>query len=668
MKKIKAVSWLYLCNYILIACFCQLFSITSFSQNDPKGLPFITNYGYQQYNSGSVNWWAAEDNNGIMYFANTNGVLVYDGQQWEVIKPQGNEETRSLAKGKDGKIYVGTNGDLGYLAPGKKGRLEFVSLKDKLPEKERLFAEIWETHEFDGKIYFRSNNRIFIWDNTAFKILQSKEGFHVGDVVNGQYYCRIWTRGLTVLKNDSFYVVPNGEKFANERIYAMLPYDDKRMLIGTRTQGLFIYDGKDFTSFKTEADPYIFNTSLYGGLVLSNGYFGINTFNNGMVIIDRQGKLIQRIDKTVGLQDNSVDQLFEDSRGNLWMPLFNGIAKFDLKSSLTYYNESFGLPAKTVFVTGVFRDTIYVGTNNGVFMLNKSTGRFQQVPGTSGQVAFFLKNGNDYLVCGAEKGLLKLVGGKAMSVIPGINYDFHANILLRSKIDTTLFYLSLRSGLALVRYTPATGSYNVESFRDDLGSSFGRFNETKQGYLWIEGLNAGELRLLKPKKVNGKLSLPDSEVETFNYHHGLTRRNVVIADYGGEKYFTSANDSVFTFSEKERRFIRDTSGFIKKYTDVNSDGTSYAVEDGQGRLWASFGTGVFVKIRATDGSLKFIDAPFRELGRNYPVWQIELTTDKNGKQVALFCGREGVIRYDGTLDETAGNSFNTIIRGITFRI
>ena len=115
-------------------------------------------------------------------------------------------------------------------------------------------------------------------------------------------------------------MVPNGEKFANERIYTMLPYDKNRILIGTRTQGLFLYDGKDFTPFKTEADPYIFNTSLYGGLVLSNGLFALNTFNNGMVIIDKQGKLIERIDKSMGLQDNSVDYLFEDSRDMLWMP------------------------------------------------------------------------------------------------------------------------------------------------------------------------------------------------------------------------------------------------------------------------------------------------------------------------------------------------------------
>ena len=132
MKKIKAFSWLYLCNYILIACFCQLFSIALFAQNDFKGLPFITNYRYQEYNADGVNWWAAEDDKGVMYFANTKGILVFDGQRWELVRPPGISETRALAKGKDGKIYVATNGDIGKDRVLVRNDSLFYSLKNNL--------------------------------------------------------------------------------------------------------------------------------------------------------------------------------------------------------------------------------------------------------------------------------------------------------------------------------------------------------------------------------------------------------------------------------------------------------------------------------------------------------------------------------------------------------
>jgi GAF domain-containing protein/CheY-like chemotaxis protein len=630
-----------------------------------KGLPFITNYRFQDYNADGVNWWATEDDKGVIYFANAVGVLVYDGQQWELIKLPGVGETRSLAKGSDGKMYVGGNGSIGYLAPAKNGKLEFVSLNDKIPEQHRTFSEVWETIVGNNKLYFVCSDKIFIWDYKSFLVLESNDGFHDASNVNDHFYVRIWNRGLTELKSDSFHVVPNGEKFANERIYAMLPYDQNRMLVGTRTKGLFIYDGKDFTAFKTEADPYIVNTSLYGGLVLSTGHFAINTFNNGMVIIDRRGKLIQKIDKSVGIRDNSIDFLFEDSKGILWMPLFNGISKFDLKSSLTYYDESFGLPAKTVFSVGVFNDIVYAGTNNGAYMLNKANNRFELVQGTSGQVFTFTTNGSDFLISGAEKGLQKINGGKAYPVIPGINYDFHVRQVIRSKFDTTSFFIDLRSGLAIVRYNKLNGKYTVESFRDDINTSLGLLSETNNGDIWVLGDKPGQLKLVKPKRTADKISLTEAEIKVYDHSKGLPVKQVFITNYGGTIYFTSAKDSIFVFDEKKDRFVRDTSSFIKNHVVTDADGTTDMPIDHLGRIWANYGAGVFVKIPGKDDSSKIVDAPFREMKKNFPVWSITPVVDKNGNQVVWFAGREGIIRYDGNLDETSPGTFHTIIRKIT---
>ncbi|MGC4036871.1 MAG: GAF domain-containing protein [Chitinophagaceae bacterium] len=649
----------------VLAFLFLIFSKESKSQvRENKGLPFITNYRYQDYNADGVNWWTAEDDKGVLYFANSIGILVFDGQHWELIKPPGRTETRSMAKGDDGRIYVGTSGDIGYLAAGVKGKLEFISLKHLLPEKDRHFDEVWETQNFKGRIFFRTNNCLFVWDYKSFKVIESKDGFHVGGSANGEYYCRIWGRGLCILKNDSFTVVPNGERFANERIYALLHYDDKRILIGTRTMGLFLFDGKDFIPFKTEADRYIANTSLYGGLVLSNGLIAINTFNDGMVIIDKQGKLIQRIDKSVGLQDNSVNQVFEDSHGNLWMPLFNGIAKFDLRSSLTYYNESFGLPAKTVFCVGYNNGQVYVGTNNGAFLLDSATNRFIKIPNTSGQNGNFVKNRNDFLVAGAEQGLLKIEGLKATPVIPAVNYEFHVAAILRSKIDTNVFYCGLRSGLAVVRYNPETSKYSVESFAEGLRTGNTVFPETKEGYLWVPGDNIGELRLVKPERKDGKISITKSSVQVLSAKEGLPNKPIFTAEFDGKVYFFAQKDSVFDYDYKQNKFIRDTAAFLKNYIAEEADGTADNPVDAAGRTWANLGKGVFVKMPSTGGSVKIIDAPFKELGKNYPVWYINPTIDKNGKQVVWFSGRQGIIRYDGDLNEKSDTAFNAIIRDI----
>ena len=85
------------------------------------GRPLITNYKYQDYGADPVNWWVKEDANGIMYFANNQGILQFDGVNWNLIEMDA--LTRSMAADKDGVIHVGGQGELGYLATTQSGML-----------------------------------------------------------------------------------------------------------------------------------------------------------------------------------------------------------------------------------------------------------------------------------------------------------------------------------------------------------------------------------------------------------------------------------------------------------------------------------------------------------------------------------------------------------------
>ena len=102
-------------------------------------------------------------------------------------------------------------------------------------------------------------------------------------------------------------------------------YDDEKMLVGTRTQGFFIYDGENFVPFKTEIDDLIGSSLYLPGTALENGNFLINTFSNGAYLIDNQGKLIQKYTTENGLQDGSVGYTYLDSRNVMWLMLVNGI-------------------------------------------------------------------------------------------------------------------------------------------------------------------------------------------------------------------------------------------------------------------------------------------------------------------------------------------------------
>ena len=48
------------------------------------GLPGIQNYARSEYKGGTQNWSLAQAGNGMMYFANNDGLVEFDGAHWSI--------------------------------------------------------------------------------------------------------------------------------------------------------------------------------------------------------------------------------------------------------------------------------------------------------------------------------------------------------------------------------------------------------------------------------------------------------------------------------------------------------------------------------------------------------------------------------------------------------
>ncbi|MDX1471572.1 MAG: hypothetical protein R3213_08765, partial [Flavobacteriaceae bacterium] len=133
-------------SFALLLFFHFLFVLSQ----EQIGRPPIINYSYEDYGGAPINWWILEGDNGIMYFANTQGVLEFDGVTWNLIRIGSNQGIRCLAKNSEGTIFLGSGNDFGYLEINEKGEYNYQSLKDKVPEEHRTFAEVWEVDYFEG--------------------------------------------------------------------------------------------------------------------------------------------------------------------------------------------------------------------------------------------------------------------------------------------------------------------------------------------------------------------------------------------------------------------------------------------------------------------------------------------------------------------------------------
>ena len=357
------------------------------------GLPYIENFSPTEYGAGPTNIWITQSDEGLIYVANEDGVLEYDGTTWRLIPLPNGMYAYSVSCGSDGLIYVGGDGDLGYLAPNANGQLAFVSLLEKIPAEFRDFNDTWGMTIREQDVFFSTDKYFFRWNvdqkEEEMQAWKARNIYHACFTYKGEIYVWEWEGGLVRLEGDSLRVVPGGEAFAKTTIRLMAPISidgQEKTLIGTVQKGLFIYDGQQATPFTSSPKIWEFlnENSLYYSVQLHDGNYALATSQGGIAIIDQQGNLMRIIDKSKGLQDNGTAYIFPDRQGGLWVALLNGISRIRIPSSFTFFSDELGL-------TGNINTTIH-GKNE--FWAASTSGWFTKTPALPADYrTFFQKRG-----------------------------------------------------------------------------------------------------------------------------------------------------------------------------------------------------------------------------------------------------------------------------------
>ena len=192
--------------------------------------------------------------------------------------------------------------------------------------------------------------------------------------MHNQLYVNSLDEGLLHMVNDSLLLVPESDQFKDDWVVVMLPWDEDTVLFGTIGQGLFIFKDGAFEPFQTEVDQFLPSSGLYlPGAILHDGTLALNTRNAGLLILDREGRLLHHIDEEKGLPTNDAYFVYQDSEAGLWAALGNGIARLDLPSPLTYIDRPDGMPLGPLSF-GVLGENVYVGSSEGVFLVDTSGG------------------------------------------------------------------------------------------------------------------------------------------------------------------------------------------------------------------------------------------------------------------------------------------------------
>ena len=375
-------------------------------------IPPINIFTPQDYGAEDQNWSITQNDRNFIYVANNIGLLEYNGASWKLYKSPNDIILRSV-KSVGNLIYTGGYMDFGYWQRNEFGELFYTSLSKENDVIIHEDEEFWGIIEVENYILFQSFESIFIYNtnDNSFRIIESKDRINKVFEVNDVVYFQKRGEGIFKFENGKESVFLSSGEINNLEVVNMFSYEDDLLLI-TKENGFYKVDGDDLFKWSINADNVILNESIYSSARLKDGSFVLGTISNGIINIDANGDILFTINQEIGLSNNTVLSINEDTYGNAWLGLDNGINVINFNSPYRVYKDKLGILG-TVYVSEKIGTTLYLGTNQGLFYKDLNTNEgFTFINGTNGQV-WGLELIDNVLFCGHDKGTFVITNNRA---------------------------------------------------------------------------------------------------------------------------------------------------------------------------------------------------------------------------------------------------------------
>ncbi len=619
-------------------------AVTSYS-----GFPAVRNYTPARYQAHGQNFGVSQDKRGMVYIANTSGVLEHDGVSWRTITTPNHAIVRSIACDTiSGKMYVGARGDFGYLMPDSTGLTTFVSLLPFVDKNQRSFLDVWRVFATKKAVYFITNQSVFIWAHGKIQIVKSKEEIVNSFYANGKVVIQYRDWELYTIDNGQFTKFSHGEFTSKSlEVATLLPYGASKILVATTTNGLYVFDGQTLTEFRTNAESFIRSLRITEGVQLADGSYAFGTNRNGIFIIDNTGKLLTIVDKVAGLMNENVRYLFPDKQGGLWLALNNGISRVEVPSPITFLNENYGPNGGVTDITR-YNDYLYFATYEGLYYLDEKVGRFTATPGIVSTCWSILSTEKGLLAATAEG--VFVVEKQSTKKLTSDNFSFS---LYRSRVNPSVIYAGEKNRISILQLTP-NGWINS-------GSIPCQFNEIRdivednQGWVWIPTLSQGIVRFRASSNGTDRPNI--SQFDTTNKLPAMLGNHVALLD--GRAIFLTSH-GVMKFDASKNLFSLDN--FLD--SSLRLEWFSKIKQDKTGNIWTTAGDDkklTYYQKHLTNGITKYkqLKIPFLSIDAT-TIWAV--FADSNA---IWFGGPEGVVRYDPRIQKNYLFHYPTFIRKVT---
>ena len=539
-------------------------------------VPMVRNFNSINYLGGRQNWAIDQAPDDRMLFANDDGLLLFDGDKWDIFPLSNFTSVRSVLYDKKKCVaYVGGTDEFGFFYRNNTNFSPiYHSISSRLPLHHRSFGEIWNIHKLRSGVVFESKHCLYFFRNDGVMKIQSVPfRIETTAVFNDRLIVSCREQNY-VFDGKQLTILPSAKTLRGKSVRAILPLFHQILFV-TANNGLYLYDWKSLSPFVLDITPHLQTAQVFCATATPT-HLAFGTVKDGLIVKNIITGKNWYANALTGLQNNTILSIKFDRNLNIWLGLDNGISYVMMEtpfSDLLGYNNNVG----TGYASIVDGNRLYLGTNLGLFYMSSALSDITAeskpipIPQLTGQIWCLRKIGNR-LFCGADAGTFTVSGDKVVKV-KGTQGTWNLMALKRHPgyilaNDYQGFFILRQTDAGVELVNRVTGfSETGAGFEEDADGSFW-FSHWRKGiyHFWL----SDDLRRIE-------------KIQHFYRGNGLpTDDNNLVAKFGGRIYITSVDGF---------RYYNAHSGKLEKAEKMNHVFNTYGqalriTELPDGKLWA----------------------------------------------------------------------------------
>ncbi|MFN5169694.1 MAG: triple tyrosine motif-containing protein [Cyclobacteriaceae bacterium] len=508
-----------------------------------------------------------QNREGILFFANRQGILEFDGRTWKIVQSSGAVFSLQLA---GGKVFAG-----GIDGTGKLG-----ADRHDFPQYQKFDSgPVLTLIANDSMLYRIGENSIAVFD-VATETISAQVKAPGQDSWKGGG--SVFGRPVAFTASALYYVdqpepnaivLPLGR---DEQISFVHDWDSTASVVGTSANRLLVMkQNGSWEELVLEDRLLLGRVSLVTAVSVTPALAAIGTLRGGVIFVDKStGKIREVIDYDSGLPDNEVYSLFVDHDLGVWVAHQYGFTRIAPDIPFRAFDHYPGLTGNLLTVFSK-PGVLYVGTTVGLFRLvpgsesspgaapaampggrSRARGKmpvppaqptplpsvesfsFKRVAGIDGKITQLIEV-NGKLLAGGSAGLFEVSG---LSTVP----------VYKAPIRTMMYSTSLDRLLAstyeneMLALQPFSKNWYREVIVDSLRDHIAHIFEDRLDNVWL----CGSRNVYKLETLEGVVS----DVKTVPISNPTLNETVGLA-YGSEVYI-AASGTFYRYEGQSNQLVR----------------------------------------------------------------------------------------------------------------